>query len=179
MTKKDSYLIVNKEEWINYSEDRLNYLINSGYKTIYLVGHSMGGVIATYLATRHKEVKKIVLISPSFTHIEREEGSLLKTLMKSPEIIKAYSLSEFETRVSKLPVTGIKEFLELCDLYKFIYKDLRIPTMILHGTKDQLVPIKSTREIYGELRTKHKVYVSIKNYYHDIQEFILLECYFL
>lgn len=157
-----------REEWINYSEDRLKYLIKSGYKKIYLVGHSMGGVIATYLATKHKEVKKIVLIAPSFSHIEKEEGGFIGALLKSPEIVKAYSLSEVETRITKLPPKAIKEFLELCDLYRYTYRDLKIPVMILHGTKDQLVPIKTTRTIYGEISNKHKVYVTIRNYYHDV-----------
>ena len=40
--------------------------------------------------------------------------------------------------------------------------------MILHGTKDQLVPIKSTRAIFKELKNEHKVYVTVRNYYHDI-----------
>ena len=40
--------------------------------------------------------------------------------------------------------------------------------MILHGSKDQLVPIKTTREIFKELKNNHKVYVTVRNYYHDI-----------
>jgi esterase/lipase len=157
-----------REEWIGYSEDRLKYLIKSGYKTIYLVGHSMGGVIATYLATKHKEVKKIVLIAPSFTHIEKEEGGMIGALIKSPELVKAYSLSEIETRITKLPPKAIKEFLELCDIYQYTYRDLTIPVLLMHGSKDQLVPIKSTRTIFPQLQNKHKVYVTVRNYYHDI-----------
>ena len=141
-----------REEWISYSEDRLKYLIKSGYKTIYLVGHSMGGVIATYLATKHKEVKKIVLIAPSFK--------------KGSEVFKSgyYYVYQVEANDDK----AIKEFLELCDLYRYTYRDLKIPVMILHGTKDQLVPIKTTRAIFSELSNKHKVYVTVRNYYHDI-----------
>ena len=157
-----------REEWIGYSEDRLKYLIRHGYKTIYLVGHSMGGVIATHLASKYKQVKKIVLIAPSFTHIGKENGGMVGAIMKIPEISKAYSISEVETRITKLPPKAIKEFLELCDLYQYSYKDLDIPVMILHGSKDQLVPIKSTKAIFGQLETKHKVYVTVRNYYHDI-----------
>ena len=163
-----SIKLSSKEEWIKASEDKLNYLINHGYKKIYLVGHSMGGVIATYLASKYKEVKKLVLIAPSFTHIGKEEGSILKASKKIPDIIKAYSLQEFETRITKLPVLALKEFFDLVNLYQYVYKDIDIPVMILHGSSDQMVPIESTKKIFKELKNKHKVYVTVNNYYHDI-----------
>ena len=156
------------EEWINYSEDKLKFLINHGYDKIYILGHSMGGVIATYLASKYKEVKKLVLVAPSFSHIEKEEGSILGALSKAPEVVKAYSIEEIETRMTKLPIKAVNEFLKLCDLYHDTYKDIRIPVMILHGSKDQLVPIKTTRAIYKEIPSEHKVYVTIRNYFHDI-----------
>ena len=78
----------------------LNYLIKHGYKSIYLIGHSMGGVIASYLATKYKQVKKLVLAAPSFTHIaSKEEGGLVKAAFKSKELMEAYSTSEFFTRI--------------------------------------------------------------------------------
>ena len=156
------------DEWINASEEKLLYLINHGYHKIYLVGHSMGGVIATYLASKYKEVKKLVLVAPSFSHIEKEEGSIIGAILKSPKLLKAYSLDEIETRITKLPVRAINEFLKLVDTYQNAYNEVDIPVMILHGSKDQLVPIKSTREIFKKLKNKHKVYVTVRNYYHDI-----------
>jgi esterase/lipase len=128
----------------------------------------MGGVIATLLASKYNEVKKLVLVAPSFSHIEKEEGSLLKATRKIPSIIKAYSFSEFETRIKKLPVTALKEFFDLVEQYQFVYKDVDIPVMILHGSKDQMVPIDTTRRIFDELKNNHKEYVTIKNYYHDV-----------
>ena len=157
-----------KEEWLKASEDKLKYLIDNGYKKVYLFGHSMGGVIACYLAGKYKQVKKVVLCAPAFDHIEKEAGSLYKTLLQAPSIISAYSVDEFATRLTKLPISGLKEFTKLVDTYQYAYKDLTVPTMIVHGSKDQLVPIKSTREIFKELNTTHKVYLTVKGYYHDL-----------
>ena len=128
----------------------------------------MGGVIACYLAGKYKQVKKVVLCAPAFDHIEKEAGSLYKTLLQAPSIISAYSVDEFATRLTKLPISGLKEFIKLVDTYQYAYKDLTVPTMIVHGSKDQLVPIKSTREIFKELNTTHKVYLTVKGYYHDL-----------
>ena len=45
------------EEWIRSSEEQMQYLIEHGYRKIYLIGHSMGGVIATHLAKNYRQVK--------------------------------------------------------------------------------------------------------------------------
>ena len=44
--------------WIKKAESEVEFLINNGYKKIYVIGHSMGGVIATYLASKYKEVQE-------------------------------------------------------------------------------------------------------------------------
>ena len=40
------------KDWIDYSESKVKWLIDNGYDSIYLIGHSMGGVIATYIASK-------------------------------------------------------------------------------------------------------------------------------
>ena len=158
-----------KEEWIDASEKQLKFLIDNGYKTIYLVGHSMGGVIATHLAKTHKEVKRLVLVAPAFTSLaSKEEGGLLGAVLKIPDIIKAYSYNEFFTRVNKLPLRSEKEFFKLIDEYKNDIFDINIPTMFVHGTKDQLVPIKSSEKLYDKLKSKKKVFITVNDYYHDV-----------
>lgn len=155
--------------WIEESENKLKFLIENGYKTIYLIGHSMGGVIACHLATKYKEVKKIVLAAPAFTHLaSEEEGGILGAIGKSPEIIKSYSTDEFFTRVRKLPMTAVKEFFKLIEKYQNTIEEVTIPVMILHGTKDQIVPLTSSQEIFEKVSSKHKYLIIALDYYHDL-----------
>ena len=49
---------VTKDDWIKMSEMQIEKIIKHGYKEIYVIGYSMGGVIAAYLASKYKEVKK-------------------------------------------------------------------------------------------------------------------------
>ena len=157
------------EEWINESEKQLKRLIRKKYKKIYLVGHSMGGVIATHLARKHKQVKKLVLVAPAFTSLaSKEEGGLLSVILKIPDIIKAYSYNELATRISKLPLRSEKEFFKLIDLYKDDINYIDIPVMFVHGTSDQLVPYKSSEKIYNELKSNKKVFLTVNDYYHDV-----------
>lgn len=165
---KDSKLAT-CEEWITASENHLKYLIDNGYKEIYLIGHSMGGVIATYLSTKYKEVKKLVLAAPAFTTFaSKEEGGLLNAVSKSPDLLKAYSSSEFFTRLTKLPISSLKEFNLLTDRYKEYSKEINVPVLFLNGSIDQIVPIEFTEKLYDELETREKEFITVNDYYHDI-----------
>lgn len=157
------------EEWINESERQLKRLIRQKYKKIYLIGHSMGGVIATHLAKKYKQVKKLVLVAPAFTSLaSKEEGGVMSLILKIPDIIKAYSYNELVTRVSKLPLRSEKEFFKLIDTYKDDINGIEIPIMFVHGTNDQLVPYKSSEKIYNSLKLDKKVFLTINDYYHDV-----------
>ena len=157
------------EEWMRESEKQLKKLIREKYKKIYLIGHSMGGVIATHLAKKYSEVTKLVLVAPAFTSLAaKEEGGLLSAVFKIPDLIKAYSYNELVTRITKLPLKSEKEFFKLIDLYKNDIKSIEIPVMFVHGTSDQLVPYKSSEKIYKELKTDKKIFLTINDYYHDV-----------
>ena len=57
------------EELIKKSEEKVEWLINNGYSNIYVIGHSMGGVIASHLATKYRQIKKLVLAAPAFHYL--------------------------------------------------------------------------------------------------------------
>ena len=157
------------QEWIKEGEKQLKFLIDNGYKQIYIVGHSMGGVIASYLATKYKEVKRLVLAAPAFSHLAaKEEGGVLGALGKGPDILRTYSTDEFLTRIRKLPISAVREFLRLVEKYQYVKKEINIPVMIIHGEKDQIVPTTSSTELYDEIKTNKKELLLIKGYYHDL-----------
>ena len=58
------------------SEMQIEKIIKHGYKEIYVIGHSMGGVIAAYLASKYKEVKKLVLAAPAFQYFKFEGNKI-------------------------------------------------------------------------------------------------------
>lgn len=157
------------DAWIKSSEEHITELINKGYNSIYLIGHSMGGVIATYLAYKHKEVKRLVLAAPAFTHLaSKEEGGLVHATLKSAKLIKSYSMEEFFTRIRKLPISSIPEFLKLINRYaKYIYK-INIPILMIQGNSDEIVPPLKTEKLYSELKINKKIFVKVKGGSHDL-----------
>ena len=52
---------VTYHEWLDSVDEHIEYLIKAGYRSIYVIGHSMGGLLATHAAVKYKEVKKLVL----------------------------------------------------------------------------------------------------------------------
>ncbi|MGN1001116.1 MAG: alpha/beta hydrolase [Bacilli bacterium] len=167
--EKRTFKTVKYQEWIKESEDMLNRLINYGYKDIYLIGHSMGGVIATYLASKYKRVKKLVLAAPAFNYlVANDESNAIEKVKKGMGAIKNNDKDEILTRFLKLPLTSINEFTKLVKKYKKSYLDVRIPVLIVQGNMDTLVPLESSLNIYEELLTKKKKIVVLKNITHDI-----------
>lgn len=167
--EKRTFKTVKYQEWIKESEDMLNRLMNYGYKDIYLIGHSMGGVIATYLASKYKRVKKLVLAAPAFNYlVANDESNAIEKMKKGMDAIKNNDKDEILTRFLKLPLTSINEFVKLVKKYKKSYLEVKIPVLIVQGDMDTLVPLESSLNIYEELLSKKKKIVILKNITHDI-----------
>lgn len=158
------------EDWINSSEDMIKWLINHRYRKIYLIGHSMGGVIATYLASKYKEVKKLVLGAPAFHYlnVNNNDVNITESIKSIPKVVKTYGKDEIISRMLKLNVTALKEFMTLVKEYYDYPKSVTCPTLILQGTNDNLVPLTSSKYVYDNLNTDKKKIVYFDNITHDI-----------
>ena len=117
---------VKYQEWIDASENQVKWLINNGYGSIYLIGHSMGGVIASYIATKYKEVKKLVLAAPAFQYLNviKENINISGSLKMAPKVVKTYGTEEVLSRISKLNPRVIKEFM-CCRCYLSYFNNSR------------------------------------------------------
>lgn len=157
-------------EWIKSAEQMIEFLIENNYKTIYLVGHSMGGVIATYLANKYKEVKKIVLVAAAFKFVgfKEENFNIIDSLKETPKIIKDYSKDEIITRLLKMPIHAIKEFANLVKNNEYNLKEIQIPTLIIQGNNDALVPLETANYIYNTIPSKQKNILVYDGVTHDV-----------
>lgn len=169
----DKYVVkkVTKEDWINAAEEHIATLINHGYKEIYLIGHSMGGVISCYLATKYKEVKKLVLASPAFECMASKNGKLdiIGSLKQTPHVIKRFEgFGELISRLIKFPISTVKEFQKLITSYQDLPTKLQIPVLIIHGTKDDMVPYKSSLNVFKKIPHKNKKIVIVENLNHNV-----------
>lgn len=147
-----------KEDWINESENQIKSLYEKGYEEIYLIGHSMGGVIASYLANKYKKVKKLVLEAPAFEY-NSNPGF---------KILKYYDKKFFFAVAKRFLVSIIKEFKELVLNYKDYIEKVDIPILIIQGQDDIMVPYKSSIKVYNKIKNDYNHLVLIKDSTHSL-----------
>lgn len=162
-------LNMKEEKWVKKTEEMLEFLINNKYKTIYVIGHSMGGVLAARLATKYKEIKKLVLLAAAFRYLEFKEDEIdvVKSLTKVPTLAKEYK-DEFISRLQKMPIQSIKEFMNTVKDNEETLKYINIPTLIIQGTDDNLVPPETAEFIYNEIKSQEKEILKEDGVNHDI-----------
>ena len=165
--EKRSFKTVKYTEWINASEKMINTIIDYGYKDIYVVGHSMGGVIASYLASKYSCIKKVVLAAPAFSYMATTDKAVDK-IKGSIQALKKNDTDEVLTRFLKLPVTSMNEFKLLIKKYKNSYLNIKVPVLMIQGNRDTIVPMQSTVNVYNNLDIVNKKLVIIKGGTHDI-----------
>lgn len=156
-------------DWIDASEEMLKKVKSYGYKDIYIVGHSMGGVIASYLASKYSYVKKLVLASPAFRYIINEDDAGTFSLLKGSfgVAVKA-DKEELVTRFLKLPISSVNEFKKLVSEYKKFIEDVNIPVLIVHGNEDELVPYASSYDLIDKIKSKNKKLYIVDKATHDV-----------
>lgn len=163
---------VKHTKWIEESEKQIEFLIDHGYKTIYVVGHSMGGVIATHLASKYPQVKKLVLAAPAFRYFAFENGKisikgLNDTLKTVPELIKGEGHEKVLERIRKTPIATLFEFTTLVSKYQDDLKNISCPILTIHGLDDVVVPETGTDLVYNTVKSKTNILINMSGVTHD------------
>ena len=161
---------VKYQEWIKESEKKVEWLINNGYTQIYVIGHSMGGVISSYLATKYKQIKKLVLLAPAFHYlnVKNEDLNIKDSLKTAPKVIEQYGSDEIVARFLKLNVSAIREFMVLIKKYYNTPNNVICPVLIMQGKDDHLVPASSSEYVYNSLNKNIKKLIYINGVDHEI-----------
>lgn len=161
--------LMKEDKWIEKTEEIINFLIRNGYKKIYVIGHSMGGVLAARLASKYTEVKKLVLLAAAFRYLEfkDDEVNVVKSITKLPGLAKEYK-DEFVSRMQKMPLPSIKEFMNTVRHNEDSLKNIYVKTLIIQGTSDNLVPQETADFIYDLIPTDEKEVLMCEGVNHDI-----------
>lgn len=161
---------VTRTDWINKCNDMVEMLIRNGYKTIYVIGHSMGGVLACNLASRYKQIKKVVLLAPAFEYLVFDDNKfkIKESAALAPKLFKEYASDVIISRVLKAPIKTLIEFTKLVDENRECIKDIKVPVLIIHGDKDSIVNYKSSENIKDKFGTKNVSLIKATDVNHDI-----------
>lgn len=146
------------DQWIDTAEKKLNELIET-CDTIYLVGFSMGGVLAGYLATKYK-VDKLVLLSASYKYIHPVQmvKDIAQMLVDTGRgrLFQNELFLRYRKKLKITPFQASLEFRKLVQRLKPSFRNVTVPTLILQGKLDSLVPHSSANAIYQTIGSEEK-----------------------
>jgi esterase/lipase len=156
------------QDWLNSVDDKIETLIAKGYKKIYVIGHSMGGVLASHCAIKYDQVKKLVLVAPAFQYLSMDNGhTLTKAIKYGPDLIKTYEAREVVSRLLKVSVNQLHEFTELVNVSQKNPGLIKTPTLIIQGLDDNVVPPANSSKIFKEMKC-NKWLIKVTGVNHDV-----------
>lgn len=138
-------------EWINFVEEEVDNLVKNGYHSIYVIGHSMGGVLASIVASEYKEVKKLVLLNAAFDYLNFKQNK--KDILDNKDFAKYKGVLD---KFFKTSPGFVMEFTKLVKRYKNVVNDINCDVLVLQSTDDEIVPLETGEFIYSNVSSKKK-----------------------
>ncbi|WP_077324378.1 alpha/beta hydrolase [Virgibacillus siamensis] len=132
-------------KWLETAEEKMKQL-KEKYDTIYVIGFSMGGMIASYLAAKYP-TSKLVLLAPA--------GKFLSFRQMAKDVKKAVAdgfkgnlrrnklFLHYKRKLGEVPFKANIEFLKLVRFTRKYLKELDMPVLIAQGQQDGMVPYKT------------------------------------
>ena len=145
----DNYQKVEYKDWLIFLDKWIEEIISYGYTNIYVIGHSMGGILAGYLASHHKEVKKVVLINAAFHYLNLKQNKI--------DIVNNKDYKDYLEVLTRVVHTSIPFFLEFIKLVKqeqSCLSKINSEVLVLQSNLDQVVPIENGVKIMENLHCK-------------------------
>lgn len=156
------------QDWLKKAEDELKKVLKK-HKKVTLVAHSMGTILAVNLASRYSEVEKLVLISSAFVfgNFKQNKDDLVKIITNKVDKEVGTGFEGALKKFIEIPKSVMIEYKKLADNNKENIPKIKCPTLLLHGSIDNVISIKSSRYVYENL-TCSKDFVTIKNVRHQV-----------
>lgn len=159
----ENYQKVSFKEWIDFIDSTIHNLLSFGYGEIYIIGHSMGGILASYAASKYKQVKKVVFLNAAFNYLNLKQNKV--------DILENKDYKDYIEVFDKVLHTSIPFFLEFVKLVKEYHdsiKNVTTESLILQSTIDQVVPIENGIKINEDLASQRKYLTYLKDERHEV-----------
>ena len=159
---QDRFSDANINDWKKAIDKQMEKLIRNGYRTIYIIGHSMGGILASYAASKYKEVKKVVFVNAAFDYLNFKQN---RKDIKDKDFSKYSHLWQKALRTSPFMVN---EFRKLVKEGNIFIKKVNCDTLILRSTKDEIIPYDVGNTIFDNVNSKNKYLTDVIDASHVV-----------
>src|SRR5690625_1392657 len=149
---------ISHDEWLKAAEEDIKKLLDK-CDTVYVIGFSMGGMIAAYLAAKY-EVEKLVLLAPARKYISvgkiaKRIGGVVVDVFRGTLDHNEFYLNVKEKR-GAVPIKSNVEFTKLVRYTREYLEDVKSPVLIIHGHDDSIVPVSAVKNIDEEISSENK-----------------------
>lgn len=147
------------QDWWNSVQKGYERLKSLGMKHIYIVGHSMGGLLAFHLALEESVDGIVSLCTPIW--VKDWRANYVRFIRFFITYLQRSSAKdeEIEKRLVPYDRTPLKSVEELNRLIKIVKKSLpqiKVPTLVIQSEKDETVLPKSAQYIYDHIAAEKK-----------------------
>ena len=161
----------NFKHWLFAAEVAVQELLKRCDK-VYVIGFSMGGMIAAYVASKYP-VDKLVLLSASAYYLNPKQiiqdmtGWVVEGL--KGELANDHLYHLYREKVKNTPVRATIEFAKTVNKTREVLQKVTVPTLIIQGECDGLVPPRKSAEyLYDTISASNKQLYFFKNSKHYI-----------
>lgn len=170
-TSERDLMRTTKDDWFNSALDGF-FILRGVCDKIYIVGHSMGGLLTLKLATEYNIPKIVTLAAPIFV----DEGRGLRNLPPREFCSDACIYTErkklndvppaVNNVYEKTPLISVHEMVDLINDVKNILPKVNSPILIMQGEEDHTVQPRSARFIFDNVSSKSKKIITVPNAGH-------------
>lgn len=173
-------------------EDDLDKIVNSirarGHNRLFLIAHSMGGLIALrYVARKNSELAGVVVSAPLIEvavpvpahklliakvgarmaprlRLDNEIDPAL--LSRDPEVGRAYANDPLVNR--KVSMKWFAEATRAMHELAGSAPRITTPILVMHGTEDKLASVDATKRLFERIGSSDKELVIYPGFYHEL-----------
>jgi len=157
-------------DWVSTVDKCYQELKEKEFKKIFVLGHSMGGTLTLRLGELYSNIDGLIPVAAPV----KLKGFLLrlvpilkyfvKYVKKKPQKPHHYITESYDV----WPVPAIHELLKLIKHTRRDLGNIISPTLIIQGTKDELVPLENLDIIYDGIRSKIKRRLILEDVDHGV-----------
>lgn len=155
-------------------EDLLAFLDRFPGRPTALIGSSMGGWLATLAAERRPQVRALVLLAPAFNFIQDQLGRLPEAELAAWRKCGRRRFAEESGAAYELDYAVLEDALPYDCLHRGV--SLSCPVHILHGVRDEVVPVAVSRAFARTCRAPQFTLTEIPEGDHRLHAALPLAC---
>lgn len=156
---------------------------------LFLLGHSMGGLVALSLAVRESEGIDFLVLSGALTALPAGTSALriafgrvlsmllpgagaakidLRLISRDADVVATYMADPLVTHADRLPARLGIEIYDAIQSLPARLPAFRRPALLLHGSEDRLAPVEGSRRVYQQLGSPDKTLRVYEGLFHEV-----------